>query len=66
MSNNTLGQRVKAIRSELNLSQKELAEKIGTTIFVRRWDLGRWRIWCEFIRNINGEFGVYSLEKRHE
>lgn len=42
MSNNTLGQRVKAIRSELNLSQKELAEKIGTTISaVSNWECGR-------------------------
>lgn len=42
MTNNTLGQRVKAIRSELNLSQKELAEKIGTTISaVSNWECGR-------------------------
>lgn len=42
MSNNTLGQRVKAIRSELNLSQKELAEKIGTTVSaVSNWECGR-------------------------
>lgn len=37
-----LGQRIKAIRSELNLSQKELAEKIGTTISaVSNWECGR-------------------------
>ena len=42
MTNSTLGQRVKAIRSELNLSQKELADKIGTTISaVSNWECGR-------------------------
>lgn len=42
MTNSRLGQRVKAIRSELNLSQKELAEKIGTTISaVSNWECGR-------------------------
>lgn len=42
MTNSRLGQRVKAIRSELNLSQKELAEKIGTTVSaVSNWECGR-------------------------
>ena len=42
MTNNTLGQRLKAIRSELNFSQKELSEKIGTTISaVSNWECGR-------------------------
>lgn len=37
-----LGQRIKMIRSELNLSQKELAEKIGATVSaVSNWECGR-------------------------
>lgn len=40
---NTLGgQRIKMIRSELNLNQKELADKIGATVSaVSNWECGR-------------------------
>lgn len=38
----TLGQRIKTIREELNLSQKELAKKLGATVSaVSNWECGR-------------------------
>ncbi|RAN53787.1 hypothetical protein B8A42_08645 [Dolosigranulum pigrum] len=62
MSNNTLGQRVKAIRSELNLSQKELAEKIGTTVSaVSNWECGRNNPNSVMIQRLDKLAGGYNL-----
>lgn len=62
MSNNTLGQRVKAIRSELNLSQKELAEKIGTTVSaVSNWECGRNNPNSVMIQRLDKLAGGYYL-----